>query len=136
MKYRTLTFPKALRSCSFRAMKRAMKKKSNLYAFLDHTKVLETGSEKAIQAAKAAYWKAYKTQWRKAQRKRTKQYVIALLEPEAERIVSAARTHHRSPTRFIKDACFAYLSKQYLPVDPLGLATIRQLLEITPLHPF
>lgn len=109
-------------------MKRALKKKSSLYAYLNSTKVLETGSDQDIAMARKAYWKAYKAQWRKSERKELRQFVIALTANEARQVAAAAKMHKRSVTWFIKKSCFAYMTKQYLPVDPLALTTIRQLL--------
>jgi hypothetical protein len=109
-------------------MKKSVKKKSNLYAFLDSTKVLETGSEQAIVEARKAYWKAYKAEWRQKQRKSKKLVVIVLSREEAMHLKENAQTYKRSLPGFIKASCFAYLGKQYLAPDPTALSTIRQLL--------
>jgi hypothetical protein len=109
-------------------MKQNIRKKSNIYAYLNSIKVLETGNNQDIKAAKKAYYKQYKSEWRKAQRKQTKQFVVILTENEADQIITGAKKHRLTPTKFIKQSTFAYLRKQYLPVDPLALATIRQLL--------
>jgi hypothetical protein len=111
-------------------MKRAIKNKSTLYSYLSSIKVLETGSEEAIALARKTYWKIYKATWAKNQRRHTKQFVIALNANEARQVSEAARAHKRSVTRFIKQSCFSYMTKRYLPVDPLALATIRQLLAV------
>jgi hypothetical protein len=109
-------------------MKRAFKKKSSVYAYLNSTKVLETGNDLDIALARKAYWKAYKTAWRKSKRKELKQFVIALTANETKQVAAAAKMHKRSVTWYIKKSCFAYMTKQYLAVDPIALATIRQLL--------
>lgn len=111
-------------------MKRVTKKKSSVHAYLAKTNVLETGSEQDIAWAKRAYWKQYNVEWRKQQRKRTKQYVIVLNETEYKQIVTAAKAHKQSCTRYIKEAALAYLLKVYLVPDTVALGTIRQLLAI------
>jgi len=107
-------------------MKKAIKKKTSIYSYL--SKVFESGSDQDIALARKAYWKAYKAAWRRDHTKRTKQFVIALSLDEAKQIMDSARKHRRSPTRFIKDSCFAYLRKRYLVPDRLALSTIHQLL--------
>ena len=109
-------------------MKKGVKKKGGLYTYLDSTKVLETGSDKDIERARRAYWKAYKNEWRQRQRKACKQVTISLTGSEAGQIAKAAKKHMRSTMRFVKESCLAYVRKRYLVPDPLALATIRQLL--------
>ncbi len=111
-------------------MKRAMKQKSSLYAYLDSTKVLETGSEQDIVNARKEYWRQYKAEWRRNQRNATKQYTIALTADEAKQITIAAKKHRRSITTFIKESCQAYLNTTYLVPDVVALNEIRQLLAI------
>ncbi len=109
-------------------MKRTLKKKSGVYAFLHQSGVLEHGTGDDIANAKKRYWKIYKAQWRQKQRQSMKQFMIALTSSQAKQVAQAARLHNCSASRFIRDACFAYMAKRYLPVDAFALATIRQLL--------
>jgi len=109
-------------------MKKGTKNKSSIYAYLDSMKVLETGSEQDIVEARKAYWRIYKAEWRKDQRKSKKLIVLVLLPDEAKQLREGAKKHRRSLPRFIKESCFAYLNKQYLAPDPIALSTIRQLL--------
>ena len=111
-------------------MKRALKKKSNIYAYLDSTKVLETGTDEAIMQAKKAYWSAYKVSWRKGQRKATEQFTIAFSPAEAKQIAISAKMHRRSKTRFIREACLAYINKIFLTPDRIALGSIRQALAL------
>lgn len=109
-------------------MKRS--RKASLYSYLDSTKVLETGSEQDIASAKKNYWRMYKAEWRKNQRKRTIQVTITLTETEAKQTKEAARKHKRSHVQFLKEAAFSYLAKRYLIPDIIAVKTIQQLLEM------
>jgi len=109
-------------------MAKKTSKKTSIYSHLDSTKVLEHGTAAEVEAAKKAYWKAYKAAWRKCQRNQFKQFTIALTEPETKQIRVAAKKHKRSCSRFIKESCFAYINRAYLVIDVLAVRTIEQLL--------
>ena len=106
-------------------MKRVIKKKSSIYCYLNSTKVLETGSDQDIAIARKEYWKAYKAEWRKTQRQKAQEFSIKCTLQEAKEIETAAKQHGISKNRFIKQACFGYMRKRYVPLDPYSLATIR-----------
>ena len=106
-------------------MNRAIKKKSSIYAYLDSTKVLETGSDQDIAIARKEYWKAYKAKWRKTQKQKAQEFTVKCTLQEAKEIEAVAKQHGISKNRFIKQACFGYMRKRYVPLDPYALATIR-----------
>ena len=97
-----------------------------MYAYLDSTKVLETGTDDAIAKAKQAYWAAYKANWGKNHRKATIQFTIAFSEAEAIQISVSAKQHKRSRSRFIKESCMAYINKSFLFPDQVALGVIKQ----------
>jgi hypothetical protein len=107
-------------------MKRALKKKSNLYSYLDATKVLESGSTADIAKARKDYWKLYSVEWRKTQRKRDKQFTISFTPIEAKDLLEVAKKHKRSRTRFIKDSCLAYMNKRFVIPDVIAIRAIQQ----------
>lgn len=107
-------------------MKRAIKKKSGLYEYLDRVKILETGSDQDIANARKEYWKGYKAEWRNRQRQETKEFTIVFAVQEAKDILEAARKHKRSRSNFIKESCIAYLNKRYIVPDRLAINSIRQ----------
>ena len=109
-------------------MKRALKKKSNLYTHL--AKVLEKGSDQDIANARKEYWKGYKADWRKRQRRETKEFTIVCTAMEAKDILEVARKYKRSRSNFIKESCLAYLNKRYLVPDLVAINSIRQQLAI------
>ena len=111
-------------------MKRALKKKSNIYAYLDSTKVLEVGTNEAITKAKHEYWKAYKAQWRKNQRKTTAQFTIVFTANESNQILIAAKKHKRSQSAFIKQACLSYVNQRFLVPDMYVFGEMRQILSM------
>ena len=108
-------------------MSRATKRNSNLYAFLKAANVL-SGSAEDIAQAKRDYWRQYRAKWRNEQRKRTKQYMITLMQKEDIHIAAFAKMHKRSITRFLKEAAFCYVDKKYMVVDEAAIGVIRQLL--------
>jgi hypothetical protein len=107
-------------------VKRTAKKKNSIYTYLSSTKVLETGSDQDIAAAKKQYWKEYKAEWRKKQRQATREFTIVCNPTDAQIIVNAARQHKRSLQAFIKEACLANIRKHYLVPDITAINTIQQ----------
>lgn len=103
-------------------------KRSGLKDHLYSLQGLDMGSKDAIAVAKREYYKAYKNAWKRRQRVTTKQFLISLTHAEAKDLANAAKKHRLSKTRFIKQACFCYMQKRYLPTEPIVLAVIRQLL--------
>lgn len=113
-------------------MKRAIKKQSGLYAFLEP--YLAQGSEEAIAKARKAYWKEYRAKWRKNKRKVEQVFAVSFTKSELHIINKAARTHKRSRTRFIKEAVMAYINQQYLVPDVVTVHEIKELLVVAYTH--
>lgn len=109
-------------------MKRRIKQKSGVYAYLDSIKVLESGNEAAIAHARNEYWKIYRANWRRKQRQNTSQLTIAFTSAELSIIAQAAKTHGESKTSMVKKACLAYFRKTYIAPDKVAVRSILQLL--------
>lgn len=111
-------------------MKKRQNNKNSLYSFLDETGVLDSGNEKDISLARQEYWRKYKAEWRRRKRKEQKHFTVSLTDKEMRVLAPAAQKHHRSCTRFIKEAALAYCTKQFLSTDPEALNRIRELLAL------
>ena len=107
-------------------MKRAPKKKSSIYQFLEP--FLATGNEDIIAKARKEYKRKYSAGWRQQQRLKFKHYMIDYSPSEAKLVIDAARKHKSSTTAFIKKACFAYMNKRYLNKDVYTMNEIFQAL--------
>ena len=107
-------------------MKRS--KKTGLYQYLTSLEGLDWNNKHAVNEAKKKYYAQYKLAWAKHRRVVTKQLLVTFTLEEAKEIETLAKKHGLTKNRFIKQACFAYLKKRYLPIDPYTLATIRQTL--------
>lgn len=101
-----------------------------MYAYLDSIKVLENGTAIDIAQAKKDYYRIYKSQWRKNDRKHSKVFEILLKDDEYTEIAMAAKAHKLSKTRFIKTAALAYLDKRFIVPDMHSIGVIRQLLAL------
>jgi hypothetical protein len=112
-------------------MKRKLKSKSSVYSFLKSKNVLETGSNEDIQKVRTEYWREYKRNWRKNKRKKEKEFSISLNTDELKLLSVKAKRHKVSRTKFIKQACFAYINKSFITPDTLEVRRISQLLSMT-----
>ncbi len=110
---------------------RRVKTKSSLYQYLDSLKVLESGNEEAIQAARKEYWRKYKAIWRNQKRKAEKELTTSWDKNELKTLADAARKHKLSKTKFIKTSTLAYIDKRYVVPDVLEVRRIAQLLAVT-----
>jgi len=106
-------------------MKRGAKKNSGVWQYLLQTGVLERGTGEEIEAARRAYWQEYKRNWKHAHQKR---YTVSLSVAESGELVRAAKAHRSSPTRFIRQALFAYIRSEFVFPDQNTLQEIRLLL--------
>jgi hypothetical protein len=109
-------------------MKRALKKNSGLYHYLDSTKVLESGDEQIIALARKTYWLNYRASWRREKRKKDKKFTVEYTPSEAKKIQEFAKKLKRSRTAYIKEASLAYMRQQFIVPDILIVAEIRALL--------
>lgn len=110
------------------SMKRKIKQKSGLYAYLDKMKVLEQGTDEDFRRARQEYWRMYKANWVKQMRALKKEYTVCLNQKEVKELCVAARLHRRSCTRYLKEAAFSYMNKRFLFPDEISISTIKQLL--------
>ena len=104
--------------------------KMNMWDFLDahYPKVLESGTDAEIKAAKREYRKLYLTEWRRNRRSKHPEYTISLSEQENNNIASHAKEHNISCTAYLKAAAMAYSNKTYVVPDKDKLARIEQVL--------
>lgn len=109
-------------------MKRPVKKKSNLYTYLEP--FLEHGTEEQIACARKNYWKEYKRKWRDEKRKREKEFTVSFTPAELKILAKAVYHHQRSYPLFIKEAALAYITKEYLVPDIETINHIRELLAL------
>jgi hypothetical protein len=105
------------------------KRKQGLYGDPSFLKALELGSESAIAAARAQYYRTYKADWRKRQRRENQDFCVSLSDGEYRQLKAAAEKHKISTTRMIKLGALAYIAKKYLVSDVLAVGAIKQ--EIT-----
>lgn len=112
-------------------MKRKLNSKSSIYSFLKSSGVLESGTPEEIQNGRKAYWREYKRSWRKQKRKAEKEFTIYFSTDELQEIIKEAKRHKLSRSRFIKQACFAYIDKTFLVPDISEVRKISQLLSMT-----
>lgn len=105
--------------------------KASIYYFLKSSGVLETGTHEQIQKVRAEYWRIYKRNWRINKRKTEKEFTISLTEEELKEINSESKRHRLSRTKFIKQACFAYINKSFIVPDSKAVKLIAQQLSIT-----
>src|SRR5436190_5553336 len=116
-----------LHYCHLINMNRRVKQKSSLYAYLDRMKVFENGTDEDFKRARKEYWRLYKANWAKGMRASKKEYTICLNQREVKELGIAARIHHRSCTRYLKEAAFSYMNKRFLIPDEMSIGTIKQL---------
>lgn len=110
--------------------KRKSDTKSSIYAFLKSSGVLENGSHDEIQKVRKEYWREYKSRWRRNKRKIEKEISISLTQDELKQLSEQAKRHKRSRTKFIKQACFAYINKSFIVPDVKEVRKISQQLSL------
>ncbi|MBL7821224.1 MAG: hypothetical protein JNL65_11465 [Saprospiraceae bacterium] len=111
-------------------MNRKLKTKTNIYAFLKSSGVLENGSHEDIQKVRKEYWSEYKRKWRKQKRKIEKELTIHFNPEELAVISLEAKRHKLSRIKFIKHSCFAYINKSFIVPDSFEVKRISQLLSM------
>jgi len=109
-------------------MKRGVKAQSGIWQYLIQTGILEHGTPDEIEAARKAYWREYKRNWKHSDHK---SYTVSLTSTEVAELARAAKTHHITPTTFIRKALFAYLHSTFITPDPKKIQNIRLLLSKT-----
>jgi hypothetical protein len=111
-------------------MTRRIKKGSGIYAYLEASGILATGTDAEIAAMRKQYYKEYKKNWRKEKRSREREFTVAYDETELKIIGEAASKVHKTCARFIHEAALAYCTKHYL-LDTVVLNDIRETLTRT-----
>lgn len=111
--------------------RRRLSSKSNLYSFLKSSGVLESGTHDQIQKIRVEYWREYKRKWRKAKRMSEKEITISFTDAEFKEIINEAKRHKLSRTKFIKQACFAYMNKTFIVPDLIEVKKISQILAMS-----
>ncbi len=106
-------------------MKRKIKSRSVLYAFLDSQGVLETGTNKDIKNAKEQYWRDYRNQCKKIKRQENKSFEIFFNIKEAGIIKREAEKNNTSVTDYIKQSA---LTNNKGVVDRVQIGKLRQVL--------
>ena len=101
-----------------------------MWAYLEATGVLEHGTDAEIKAAKRAYKKQYFLKYRRERRLDRPEFSVPLSRKKGEldRITIAARRHHMTVTRFLREATLAYLERRYLKLMPHRIAQLEQIL--------
>lgn len=112
-------------------MKRKFNSKSSIYSFLKSSGVLESGTPEEIKNARHQYWKEYKRKWRIQKRKCDSEFTIYFNDEELKEISTEAKRHKLSRTKFIKQACIAYLNKSFIVPDAKETKRIAQHLSMT-----
>lgn len=111
--------------------KRRLNSKSNLYAYLKSSGVLENGTHEDIQIVRKEYWKEYKRKWRTIKRKTENEITISFSSEEFKEITLESKRHKLSRTKFIKRTCFAYINKTFIVPDTKETKGIAQHLSMT-----
>lgn len=112
-------------------MKSGMPIPQNVYQYLESIGILEQGTEEEISAAKKHYWATYKAAWRKAKRSTETEFITSWTDDELQILDNAAKRHHISRTRFIKQATLAYINSIFIVPDSKAVRNIAQLIGLT-----
>jgi len=102
-----------------------------------HTNTLKewlSHSTEPEQEARKTYWRLYKANWRKNRRKEQKEFTVSFSPQELRLLTHNATSHHRSITRFIKEATLSYCTQQFLVPDQETVDQIRQILSLMYSH--
>lgn len=112
-------------------MKRKINSKSSVYSYLKLSGVLDKGTHNDIQEKRKEYWREYKRKWRNQKRKNDTEITISFSAEELHELTTEAKRHKVSRTKFIKQACFAYINNRYIVPDIAEVRKISQLLSMT-----
>lgn len=111
-------------------MKRKQKHTGKLYEYLEKAGAL-SGTDVEIKAAIREYRKLYKAEWRRRKREANQEITVTLNPHELQIITTAAKKHHRSHARFLKDAALAYCTQAFVVPDMLMVNSILENLIMT-----
>ena len=102
---------------------------SAYYAYM--APFLETGHANVIAEAKKHWRRTYKANWRKEKRKKEKEVTLSWTKDEFKTLKEEAKRHSQKPTRFIKQATLAYISKRYVVPNQREINKLLQLVAMT-----
>ncbi len=85
------------------------KKSGGVYEHLSKSGLLEHGNPEEIEREKAAYWRNYRREHKKAWRKSGHSVTIMLDDAENALVKGAAQIHSVSKTGFVKEAVLAFI---------------------------
>ncbi len=108
-------------------MRRKANYQSGVYRYLQSLGILNESLE-VIEHAKKKYWNAKKLQSKKDKAKKEKSFTVSFTQIELREIAEASAMHNMSRSRFIKQACLAYVDKKYLVPNTESLQNIKALL--------
>jgi hypothetical protein len=91
---------------------------------------IATGDAVAIQTARAAWRRQYKTNWKKQKRQKQKTLELFFNAKEWTMIQRQASKHHLSHTGYVKNAALAYSNKTYMVRDHVAYSEIREALHM------
>ncbi len=103
---------------------------SGMWAYLESTGVLVSGTDAEIKAAKRTYRKQYILEYKRNQRTANLEFSILLSTSngEYERIKLEAERHKTTITAFLKLAVLAYVNKNFIVPNKAQVAQFEQLL--------
>lgn len=103
-------------------MKRKIKNGTGLYAFLETTGVLATGTVEEIENQKKRYWVQYRKEWKKNKRQQSKVYVVMVSFKDSRRISQKAKAIGVTPASYLKHCA---LNDEVI-LGPVLIAKIRE----------
>lgn len=112
---------------TYSSMRRKANYESGVFKYLQSLGILQESPE-VIEHAKKKYWNARKLESKKAKAKAEKSFEVSFTQQELQEVAEASAMHNMSRSRFIKQACLAYLRKKYLVPNSDSLQNIKALL--------
>lgn len=104
------------------------KKHTGIHEFLEQSGVLESNDESLIKKAREAYWRAYRTEFKRSVRERVREFPVQLTKQETAVIEREAESREISISQFLKKATLAYLQKTFLVIPTPELFAIEQVI--------
>ena len=111
-------------------MKRNRKHKGAIWDYLEHSGVLENGTDEEIKEAKRAYRKDYYLDYKRNQRANKPEFIVNFSSENGEysRVKMAAERHKMTITAFIHSSVLAYLQQRYLVPNAFQVAHLEETL--------
>jgi hypothetical protein len=111
-------------------MKRNRKHKGAIWDYLEHSGVLENGTDEEIKKAKKAYRKDYYLDYKRNQRANKPEFIVNFSSENGEysRVKMAAERHKMTMTNFIRSSVLAYLQQRFLVPNAFQVAHLEETL--------